>query len=136
MVRQNAARKPSLRPFEAAYSNVKLRIVSERSKTSCDKVLVAQLKEEKRQLKDIVSHLDRRVSITAQYVFNMTDAVLELLRGFLKEELQTMLRGGRNDKNRAYVERQNELNVVLAEQKRRAEQVSVKSAIESVADAA
>lgn len=136
MIRKNAALKPSLRPFEDAYYRVKLQIATERSKTSCDKVLVAQLKEEKRQLKDIVSHLDRRVSITALYVFNMTDAVLELLRVFLKEELQTMLRGGRNEKNRLYVERQNELNVVLAEQKRRTEQVAAKLAVEPIANAA
>ncbi len=136
MVRKNAALKPSLRLFEDAYYRVILRIVSERSKTSRDKVLVAQLKKEKRQLKDIVSHLDRRVSITALYVFNMTDVVLELLRVFLKEELQTMLRGGRNEKNRLYVERQNELNVVLAEQKRRTEQVAAKLAVEPIANAA
>ncbi len=136
MARKNPALKPSLRLFEDAYYRVILRIVSERSKTSRDKVLVAQLKKEKRQLKDIVSHLDRRVSITAQYVFNMTDAVLELLRVFLKEELQTMLRGGRNDKNREYVERQNELNVVLAEQKRRDEQAATKLSVEPLADAA
>ena len=66
----------------------------------------------------------------------MTDVVLELLRVFLKEELQTMLRGGRNEKNRLYVERQNELNVVLAEQKRRTEQVAAKLAVEPIANAA
>jgi hypothetical protein len=74
-------------------------------------------------MKRLLGHLQAptRISIKKGYVFNMTDAVLELLRLYLQDELQTMLSGGKNASNSLYVQTYNELNVVIAEQRNRAD---------------
>jgi len=136
--KKKVALKPSLQRIEDAQAKTINRIVEARLQQSPDRVVIAQLREERDQLKDMLSHLQMksRVRVTKEYVFNMTDGVLELLREFLQEELNTMLRGGKNEKSRIYVNCQNELNVVLAEQDKRTKKATAESAPEPLADAA
>lgn len=138
MVFKKTALKPSLQRIVDARYELTTRIADERLRSNTDQMLIKQLRVEKRQLKDMLAHLSlaNRVKVTKEYVYNMADSVLELLRQFLKDELDTMLRGGKNDKNRIYVDCLNELNVVLAEQDKRTKLPSAKSEVESLADAA
>lgn len=137
MVVKKTALKPSLQRIVDARYELTTRIADERLRSNSDQTLIKHLRMEKRQLKDMLAHLSlaNRVKVTKEYVYNMADSVLELLRLFLKDELDTMLRGGKNDKNRIYIDCQNELNVVLAEQDKRTKQPSAKSEVESLTDA-
>ncbi len=138
MVTKKTMLKPSLQRIEDARDGIKYRIVEERSRPFPDQVLVTQLKKEKLQIKEMIGHLcmNSRVRVTKQYVFNMSDRVLELLCEFLQTELSTMLRGGKNDKSHDYVNCQNERNVVLAEQEMRAERLAAAPTEVETADAA
>jgi hypothetical protein len=123
MSKKAADLKPSLKRIDDARQQVIQQIAEERASTSPNAERIEDLRRDKDQMKRLLGHLQvpTRINIKKGYVFNMTDAVLELLRLYLQDELQTMLSGGKNASNSLYVGTQNELNVVIAEQQKRAD---------------
>jgi hypothetical protein len=126
MIQQTAALKPSMQKLADAHAAMEQVIKAEESRPLPDQIRISQLKREKLQLKEMIGHLSmkKRIKVTSQYVFNMYDSVLELLREYLQEERITMLRGGKNEKSRQYIDCSNELKVVSEEQRRRKRQPS------------
>ncbi|MEY2665053.1 MAG: hypothetical protein RLZZ480_158 [Candidatus Parcubacteria bacterium] len=114
--------KPSLQRIEDARTAIKQQIAEERAFSAPRQEFLDKLRKEKLQMKDLLNHLQipNRFVIKEEYVHNMMDSVLELLRRYLQDELNAMLRGGKNESNSRYIRVRNELGVVLAEQKRRA----------------
>jgi hypothetical protein len=130
MAVNKAELKPSLQRILDVREAVKARIAQERIKPESDSCLVLLLKKEQRQLKRLFVHmsLQKRIRVTSEYVFNMTDGTLDVLREFIDLELQGMLRC-MNEKNRIYIDCEIERKTVIAEQQKRKQPATCEASV-------
>lgn len=100
------------------YANIKAkhaeldRMIAELSTQNGETLHITQLKKNKLQLRELIEHLKKDVTIDKTFVYPLADETLDLLRAALSKKLSTLLQCGVNETNRTYVRYKNALSAV------------------------